>query len=64
MGEVRSFNKPTYGFSLNNSFRLPKGWIFSLDGRVSTDGDNMQSLSKRTGGVYVGLRKSFLKDEA
>lgn len=64
MGEMRSFNKPTYGFSLNNSFRLPKGWIFSLDGRVSTDGDNMQGLSKRTGGVYVGLRKSFLKDEA
>lgn len=64
MGEMRTFNKPTYHFSLSNSFRLPKGWIFSLDGRISTDGNDMQGLSKRSGGLYVGLRKSFLKDDA
>lgn len=64
MGEMRTFNKPTYHFSLSNSFRLPKSWIFSLDGRISTDGNDMQGLSKRTGGLYVGLRKSFLKNDA
>ncbi|WP_455632690.1 outer membrane beta-barrel family protein [Parabacteroides sp.] len=64
MGEMRKFNKPSYYFSLNNSFRLPRGWIFSLDGNIRTEGNRMQTLNKRSGSVNVGLRKSFLKDES
>lgn len=64
MGEQRDFTKPTGYFSLDNSFRLPKGWVFSLDGSFRTDGHNMQSLQKCSGGVDVGLRKGFLKDDA
>lgn len=51
MGEMRKFDKPIYSFRLDNSFRLPKGWIFSLDGDIRTEGNQMQALSRRSGSV-------------
>lgn len=62
--ESIQLNKPLPMVSLNNSFRLPKGYILTLDADFQGDGHYQNVYStENTFVVNLGLTKSFLNDQ-
>jgi hypothetical protein len=59
-----TLNKPMYSFSLNNSFTLPKGFLFTLDMMLRGKGDyqNVNVLNTLFT-MNSALVKSFFKDK-
>lgn len=62
-GKPVKLNKPLPIVSLNNSLRLPKGFIFTLDAQYMGEGDTQNvHLIKNNVVVNAALTKSFLND--
>lgn len=62
MGEAITLNDPNAYFSWNNSLELTAGIVLSLDMDYQTRGNAGAMYLRPTGGVDVGIRKSFLND--
>ena len=62
--EAITLNKPMFTASLNNSFSLPKGFLFTLDTRFRGKG-NIQNvyMMQNQFVVNVGITKSFLNEQ-
>ena len=64
LGIKEHWNEPKFTFSLDNSFNLPNGWFFNLNGNISTAAKQSYAKKKAMGQVNARLSKSFLKDDA
>ena len=64
LGIKEHWNEPKFIFRLDNSFNLPNGWFFNLNGNLSTRAKQAYGIDKTMGQVNARLSKSFLKDDA
>lgn len=63
-GKPIQLNKPLPIVSLNNSFQLPKGFIFTLDAEYMGEGDTQNvHLIKNSVVVNASISKSFFNDQ-
>ena len=62
-GQNVQMNRPTFTASLNNSFALPKGFLFTVDARYQGKG-NYQNFRTTESEFVVnaGVTKSFFED--
>jgi hypothetical protein len=62
--EPLSLNKPTFSASLNNSFSLPRGFLFTLDTRFQGRGHFQNVyLNENIFVVNAGITKSFFNEQ-
>ena len=58
-----NLNRPIFQFSMDNSFEFGHGWVASIDGQLTTIGDNENiSLTKHYSSINVSLVKTFFDD--
>lgn len=62
MGNTIALNTPNAYFSWNNSLELPAGIVLSLDMNYQTRGNIGAMYQRPSGGVDIGIRKSFLNN--
>jgi hypothetical protein len=56
-------NRPVFQFSMDNSFEFGHGWVASIDGWLTTIGDQENgSFTGNTGSLNVSLTKTFFDD--
>lgn len=63
LGTQKRFNKPFVFFECDNSFSLPKNWIFNVDLMVQTAGNAQNCYIKASGYVNVDVSKSFFNND-
>ena len=58
-----NLNRPIFQFSMDNSFDFGHGWVASIDGQLTTIGDNENiTLTKPYSSINVSLVKTFFDD--
>jgi len=58
-GEIKKFDQPVVSVTLNNNLRLPRGFIFTLNGDYRSEGHYSNIRLKQSGGLDAGLRNSL-----
>lgn len=64
LGIEQRWKAPRFGFWLDNSFVLPKGWFLNISGYIKTKAKNCYTISRRRGSVDLQISKSFLPDKS
>lgn len=62
IGIAQRRNQPRCYFTLDNSFNLPKGWFFNIQGELRTAARQGFFVTRTEGEINARLSKSFLKD--
>lgn len=62
IGITQRRNQPRCYFTLDNSFNLPKGWFFNIQGELRTAARQGFFVTRAEGEINARLSKSFLKD--
>lgn len=62
IGIAQRRNQPRCYFTLDNSFNLPKGWFFNIQGELRTAARQGFFVTRAEGEINARLSKSFLKD--
>lgn len=62
IGITQHRNQPRCYFTLDNSFNLPKGWFFNIQGGLRTAARQGFFVTRAEGEINARLSKSFLKD--
>lgn len=63
IGITQRRNQPRCYFTLDNSFNLPKGWFFNIQGEWRTAARQGFFVTRTEGEINARLSKSFLKDD-